>query len=779
MDDLINDFIAETREMLDALGGELVAWEAAPQDRARLDAIFRFVHTVKGNCGFFDLPRLKVLSHAAEDALAAVRSGKREADARLVSAALAIIDRIGELVQALETGESLASDDDEPLIAALSADAGAAEGEAAAGAATAAPRAAVRTIRLPVDLLDRMMNGVSDLVLARNELARRLREVRPGSEAEAAFGRVSATIAEIRDSITRTRMQRIDNLFAPLPRMVRDLCAATGKKVALETDGGDVELDREMIEMIRDPLSHIVRNAIDHGIEEAETRREAGKREAGTLKVLARQSGNQILIEVADDGRGIDGDKLTARAVAAGLLSAAQAASLSPARRTALIFEPGLSTAAEVTAISGRGVGMDVVRANIERIGGLVEVDSRAGEGVRLTLRVPMTLTIIPALTVAAAGQSFAIPRSAIEEIVRLKGGAARIERVGDVGIATIRGRRVPLIHLAEMLGAEARPAGGDDSLILLKTAVGAAYALAVEQVHDHEELVVKPAAPAVIATGLYAGTTLADDGKPVLLLDPAGIGRQGGVLLDRVEAEAAPAEPAARCDETPHLLFRSLAGVARAVPLAAVERIEEVAAARVHLRAGRLHVSLGEDILPLQGCTERPAGERVRMLRLTDGVARIAYAIGEVADIVPVGPMRAAAAGPGEVRGVAMVAGEQVELLDLYWLFGGHAAAPLEGRPVCVIPATDRWMNTILRPIIEGAGYRVCHPGEAGADGAEIAIVGDGDDEPLPAAPSRILRIRSDPHAATKADGGIHRYDRAALLAALARPPRRRGKKG
>jgi two-component system, chemotaxis family, sensor kinase CheA len=781
MDDLIDDFIAETREMLDALGGEIVAWEAEPHDRARLDAIFRFVHTVKGNCGFFDLPRLKVLSHAAEDALAAVRSGRRGADPRLVSAVLAVIDRIGELVQALETGESLASDDDEPLIAALSADsaAEAADCEGAVGAAIPAPRSAVRTIRLPVDLLDRMMNGVSDLVLARNELARRLREVRPGTEAEAAFERVSATIAEIRDSITRTRMQRIDNLFAPLPRMVRDLAAETGKQVILETDGGDVELDREMIEMIRDPLTHIVRNAIDHGVEKAEQRRAAGKRESGTLQVLARQAGNQILIEVADDGRGIDGDALAARAVASGLLGAGQAARLSPSGRTALIFEPGLSTAAEVTPISGRGVGMDVVRANIERIGGLVEVDSRIGEGVRFTLRVPMTLTIIPALTVAAAGQSFAIPRSAIEEIVRLKGAAARIERVGDIAIATIRGRRMPLVDLAAMLGPRGCAEGGECSLILLKTSVGAAYALAVEQVHDHEELVVKPAAPAVMATGLYAGTTLADDGKPVLLLDPAGIARRSGVALDRSEQDPVPAEAADRPEQAPHLLFRTFSGVSRAVPLAAVERIEEVATAAVQLSAGRLHVLLGDEILPLRGCADRPSVERIRVLRLSDGLARLAYAIGEVIDIVPVGAALAPAAVPGEVRGVAMVAGEQVELLDLHWLFAGCAAVPAAERPVCVIPVGDPWMDTILRPIVESAGYRVCHPGDDGADSAEVAILGAESDAPLPATPARVVRLRVDPETEGKSDGSIHRYDRAALLTALARAARPRRKRG
>src|SRR3954467_7719000 len=403
MDELINDFLAETRDMLQALSGEIVAWEADPSDRGRLDEIFRFVHTVKGNCGFFDLPRLERLSHAAEGALAEVRAGTRAPDTRLADAALAVIDRIGELVEALETGEAPASEDDGELIAAISDAPVAAPAEPEAAAEHEA-RKAVRSVRLSVDLLDRMMSGVSDAVLARNELARRLRDAPRDVAVEAAFERVSACIAEIRDGITRTRMQRIDSLFSGLPRMVRDLAADLGKKVRLEVDGGDVELDREMIEMIRDPLTHIVRNAIDHGIEKPEARTAGGKKATGTLSVSARQTGNQILIEVTDDGRGIDGDALVRSAKAAGLLSAEQADRLSPAQKLALVFTPSLSTAEQVTAISGRGVGMDVVRANIERIGGVIDIDSRPKQGVRLRIRVPLTLTIIPALTISAGG---------------------------------------------------------------------------------------------------------------------------------------------------------------------------------------------------------------------------------------------------------------------------------------------------------------------------------------------------------------------------------------
>jgi two-component system chemotaxis sensor kinase CheA len=767
MDELINDFIAETRDMAQALSGAIVAWEAQPGDGERLDEIFRFVHTVKGNCGFFDLPRLELLSHAAEGALAEVRAGTRVADAALVSAVLAVIDRIGELVAGLESGESLASEDDAPLIAALAPGGPAAAAPEAAAAAEPEARKSVRSIRLSVDLLDRMMSGVSDAVLARNELARRLRDAPRDVAVEAAFERLSQCIAEIRDGITRTRMQRIDSLFAGLPRLVRDLSAELGKQVRLEADGGDVELDREMIEMIRDPLTHIVRNSIDHGIEPPEERAAAGKPEAGALKVSARQAGNQILIEVADDGRGIDGDALVRKARAAGLISAEQAENLNAAQRTALVFAPGLSTAGEVTAISGRGVGMDVVRANIERIGGVVDIDSRASQGVKLAIRVPLTLTIIPALTVSVNGQCFAIPRSAIDEILRVGGGAVRIDSVGESEVATVRGRRVPLIALAQLLGVEASLARDAQKLILLKPAGGNVYGLVVDTVHDHEELVVKPAAPAVMQAGLYAGTTLADDGRPILLLDPSGLAKCAGIRfeddpIDReLLAHENKAEAARR--ETTLLLFRTLDGGRRAVPVAVVERIEDVACAAIGFTAGKLRVAIGERILPLVGCAAAPETGKLRILRLTDGEAEIAYGFAEVIDIRSLVLDLQPAPAPGEVAGAFLIDGAPVELLDPHWLFALHAdAAPSAAEaPVCALPEGDPWIDNMLRPLIESLGYRIARPGESGADVA-IAL----EDDEVAEASGRIVRIRASAESA----GGdsIYRYDRAALIGAL-----------
>ncbi|HEY0629604.1 MAG TPA: chemotaxis protein CheW, partial [Sphingomicrobium sp.] len=679
------------------------------------------------------------------------------------------------MIAAIDAGEELPSGDDSALIDAL---APGAEGPVVQAASAVVAdngakggNSAPRTIRLSVELLDRVMSGVSDMVLARNELARRLREAPGDVEVDGAFERLSGIIAEMRDAITRTRMQRIENLFVALPRMVRDLSAELGKQVLVDIDGGDVELDREMIEMIRDPLTHIIRNAVDHGIEAPAERLKAGKREIGLLSVSARQSGNQILIEIADDGKGIDGSKLVDKAIANGVLDREAAQKLSRGEQLALIFEAGLSTAQQVTAISGRGVGMDVVRSNVERIGGLVEVDSVPGKGTRMTLRVPLTLTIIPALTVSIGNQHFAIPRAAIEEIVRANGGSVTLEKIGGAGVATIRGRRVPEVALADVLGLPSDVSDEERTLVVLRPAGGDVYALAVDRIHDHEELVVKPAAPAVMATGLYAGTTLADDGSPILLFDPAGLAQVGGVKLETLErgGRAADAPAAANSNEIPVLLFRGLDGARRALRLGVVDRIEEVDAAEaIRHSAGQLRVQLGEAILPLAGVDQLDGlNGKVRIFRLNDGEHEIGYAFREVIDMMTLEKDVIPAENVGEVGGVTLIGGEPAELIDTYWIFAQHlgsAAARPAAQPVCRLPEGDAWMQNMLRPIVEAAGYLVI--GESDELSADVTIVSHGRE--VPAGESgRVLRLASDPDAADGQDS-VYRYDRAGLLIAL-----------
>ncbi len=771
MDDLLQEFIAETRETLEALSGEIVMWEANPSDRNRLDAIFRFVHTVKGSCGFLDLPRLSRLSHAAEDVLAAVRSGDRVPDTGLVNAVLAIVDRIGEIIEAIDIGAALDDSGEDLLIAALD------KGAEASGPSSSMPiiqRAATRSVRLSVDLLDMMMSGMSDMVLARNELARRLRDETVDPAIEAALDRLSHTVAEMRDTVTRTRMQKIEALFSALPRMVRDTAAELGKSVTLHVEGSDVELDREMIEMMRDPLVHIIRNAVDHGLEAPAERVAAHKRENGRLTVAARQSGNQIIIEVIDDGRGIDVERLITKMAASGQRTEAELRALSPRAQLDLVFEPGLSSKSEVTAISGRGVGMDVVRANIEQIGGRVELTNYPGKGLHIAIHVPLTLSIISTIVVGAAGQRFAVSRQSIEEIVTVRGDAVRVDMLGDTPVATVRDRRLPLVPLCGILGLRDTPE--DIKLMAIVSVAGGSFALAVEEVLDTEELVIKPAPPAVIATGLYAGQTLPDSGRPMLLLDCAGIAANAGLHFERAvakdveDATGDDNDVAAQCA----LLFLDLDGKRRAVPLDIIDRVELAEAQAVRMSAGQLRLSIDGAILPLAGveCAAEHIAERsdIAVLRLADGQTEIGYAIAEALDIVAINDAMVPSRIAGPIAGVVSIDGEQVEMLDIHWLFAAHAdpGSHTKAQPVCLLSGDEApWMEKFLRPVLEGAGYKVVTsiaPGERAA----VALAMESDVEVAHGA-APVVRLRADPQGLPGRTDSIYRYDRDALLTALA----------
>lgn len=756
MDDLLQEFIAETRETLEAIAGEIVAWEAEPADSARLDAIFRFVHTVKGSCGFLDLPRLARLSHAAEDVLAAVRDGKRTPDTALVNAVLGIVDRIAAIVEAIDAGASLDDADEDLLIAALAPDA------QPRAQIQVAPqnRAASRSVRLNVDLLDHMMSGMSEMVLARNELARRLRDSDVDPQVEAALERLSLTVADMRDTVTRTRMQKVDALFSALPRMVRDTSAELAKSIDLVIEGADVELDREMIELMRDPLGHIIRNAIDHGIETPTERRAAGKPLTGRLIVSARQSGNQILIEIADDGKGIDVARIVAKAAEKRLYGVAELAAMSEAAKLDLIFAPGLSSRDTVTAISGRGVGMDVVRANIEQIGGRIVLTNDPGRGLRIVIHVPLTLSILSTIIVGVGAQRFALPRQAIEEIVMVRGNQVRIETIGDAATVTVRGKRMPLVSLGELLDLN-----GDSppTLVIVSTREGD-YALGVDTVLDTEELVVKPASPAVMATGVYAGKTLPDNGLPMLLLDAAGIAAVAGLRFTPVIAAAAVVEEVV--PGVPALLFDDLDGQRRAIALAVIDRVEPVPTEAIRWSGGALRLSIGETIIPLHAVAELGARTEVAVLRLTDGESEMAYAIAEAIEIVALPTDMAPARGTGPIAGVVMIAGEQIELVDPHALFAGQPVT-LGSLPVCLLQVDGSgWMETFLKPALEASGYR-CVTALAAGETAAVALAME--DSPVRETLAPVVTLRRTPTAERDDDPSIYRYDRPALIAALA----------
>lgn len=709
MDDLLQEFIAETRETLGALSGEIVAWEADPSDRARLDAIFRFVHTVKGSCGFLDLPRLARLSHAAEDVLQSVRSGQRTPDAALVNAVLAIVDRIGEIVEAIDAGAGLDDSGEDLLLAALDPEAIAAAPVQLVAVASAVPRAPARSIRLSVDLLDRMMNGVSEMVLARNELARRLRDSGDAT-LETAIDRLSLTVAELRDTVTRTRMQAIDSLFSALPRLVRDTAATLGKKVSLAIDGADVELDREMIELLRDPLIHIVRNAIDHGIEDPDARRRAGKPDAGRLAIVARQSGNRIIVEIADDGQGIDTARLLGKRIAQEPARAAELSALSERARLDLVFEPGLSTRDDVTATSGRGVGMDVVRTNVEQIGGSIRLDNVPGRGLTTTIEVPLTLAILSAVIIESGGASYAVPRQSVEEIIATSSAAVRIDAVGDALLATVRGRRLPVVRLGAVLGT----GEATGAMLMIVNLPGGSFALGVDAVDDTQELVVKPVAPAVMAAGLYAGQMLPDTGLPLLLLDCAGVAAAAGVSFERViAAEPVVEEPVA--EGVSALLFEALDGQRRVIALTAVERIEAVKPGSTRFAGGRWWVTGADGVLPLLVDADALLTDaELAMLMLAGAGEAIGYVVRRVIDIVTIHDDPLPADDPA-ISGIVVVDGEPLEMVEPARL--GGRGAPTAGQPICLVQGLDTaWTEIMLRPMIEAAGYRVARtlaPGE------------------------------------------------------------------
>jgi two-component system chemotaxis sensor kinase CheA len=821
MDDLLADFIAETREMLEASSGELVAWEADPTDRARLDAIFRFVHTVKGNCGFFDFPRLASLSHAAEDALADCRAGRRDPDSRLVTAVLAIIDRIVLMIDTIEAGEPLDSlgpeSADDILIDALdvsretgpdtgveTGSGGGLEGvcegsapplhapaadllnsadESAAPARRSDPNSAgaassstgQRTIRLPVELLDRVMSGVSDMVLARNDLAHRLRQAGNQPTIDGPFERLTTILSDVRDAITRMRMQRIETLFSALPRLVRDVSAECGKQVMIDLDGGDVELDREMIETIRDPLTHIIRNAIDHGIETPSARLAKGKREIGLLSIAARQSGNTISIVISDDGRGLDEERIAAKAVATGLITEAERAAMPRDKLLNLIFEPGFSTAETVSNVSGRGVGLDVVRQNLEKVGGSIAVRSHPGEATLFRLQIPLTLSIIAGLTVEVAGHRFAIPQSYVEEIVQASAAALDFTRMGETALVTFRGNRVPCLMLGEVLGLdEADLVPAEPTLVMLRLASGDLFALAVEGIHNHGDIVVKPLAPAVMRSGLYAGSTLLDDGQPVLLLDIANIAARHQLLAEaRTRVFVPQAETLAGHENATAraMLFTDFTGRRAAVRLELVQRIETAPVAAIDRTAARARVVIDGVILPLIGLPDAPlTSPRVRLLRLCDGACELLYAVREVEDAVELTEALTPVPEDPLAEAMTLIGGAPVTLIDAHALFALHGEPPQAAeRPRCILPEGE-WARAILAPLITAAGYDIVPTGEhdpkaIGIVFEDVYEVAEALGRPLP---ERVIRLRDQPEAPA-GSATIYRYDRDALMAALA----------
>jgi two-component system chemotaxis sensor kinase CheA len=697
---------------------------------------------------------------------------------------LAVIDRVAILTEALETGASV-YDDDDILTDALRTflrdkPADMVTGQLDVSGYTLAHEDTIlpgktRTVRVSLSLLDNLMSGVSDMVLARNEVSRQLRKVSSNADLDVSFARLSSTVAELRDAVGMMRMQHIDKLFSALPRLVRDIAIELGKDIELRIDGSEVEVDREMVEALRDPLTHILRNAADHGIESTAERRAAGKDPVGHIHVSARQSGNQIIIEIADDGRGINVDKLGIRAIAANVTTVGEWQTMSPRARLNTIFTPGLSTADSVTSISGRGVGMDVVRNNLQAIGGTIELENYEGHGLKITLRLPLTLSIIAGLSVRAGSQIFGIARSSVVEMVSTSNPNVKFEELGGRKIVSIRNIRYPFKSLEDILGIAqgADMPGESRTLIVMRPAVGANFVLEVAAVIDNEELVVKPGAPLVMGSGLFAGTSLPDNGRPMLLLDASGLGNAMGLsATNRDDRDADSGADADTKNNGPSaLLFIATDGRKQAIRLSAIERMEDIEISQIQHVGGRTRVSADGGLYDLWEYESAPDDGLVKVLRLSDGDSTCYLAVSDVLDIFSISGDIMPSAQPEQHEGVVYAFGEPVELRNMFAFFETYDRSRRNhgSEALCFIDCAEdsQWERTILAPLLTASGYAVSFD-EHDQPRAAIILQRDVAKARERATDPRTLHLRDSNHSPAETVTSIYRYDGVGLISAI-----------
>jgi len=723
--EILTEFIIETNENLVRLNQDLVAIESRPKDTDLLASIFRTFHTIKGTTGFLGFSKLESLTHIAENVLSQVRNGERELTPELVSLILETADVVTAELAAIEaTGqESGASTEDlrrrlrqfadqvpdrtadpagdltaEPSMnieatfdSTMEPDAVADEpsqaqaavsGPAAeAGMATKGPSLADSTIRVDVAMLDKLMNLVGELVLSRNQILQYA--VR---HADAALGATSQHLnlitTELQEGVMKTRMQPIGTVWNKLPRVVRDMANATHKQIKLEMDGAETELDRTIIEAIKDPLTHLLRNACDHGLETPAIRTADGKPSQGKLAMRAFHEGGHVNIEIADDGAGIDPKKVKNKAVSKGLIRADQAERMDDRDAIQLIFLPGFSTAEKVTNISGRGVGMDVVKTNVERIGGAVEVVSEKGRGTTVRIKIPLTLAIIPGLVVMSSGQRYVIPQVSLQELIRLEGDGIRkaIEKTGGSPVLRRRGHLLPLVYMNETLGLA--PTDVRETLQVINIVVLQAedrqFGLVVDSVLDTQEIVVKPLGQQLKKVDCFAGATIMGDGGVALILDVARVGRKAGVVLEREGGDAQQDQQRHSTDNTQtYLLFRA-AGLRRAaLPLAEVSRLEEFPRSSIEFTAGRPVIQYRGEILPLislgrvLGAGHKDTAfqrDPVQAVVFRAGDRSVGLVVDEIIDIAAdaIGEPPASAAGKGGVLRSTRIDKKVTDLIDL-----------------------------------------------------------------------------------------------------------------
>ncbi|PSH04562.1 MAG: histidine kinase [Acidobacteria bacterium] len=707
MDEIVKEYLIESNEALDCMDRELVALEKEPSSRELLATIFRAIHTVKGTSGSLGYSKIESVAHVGENLLSRMRDGDLILTAEITSALLAMTDVLRRMLASIEeteeegefetgsvtdalhrilqnstgmnnpsaagsdkTGEILVERGavSESLITSvvkmqeqgdarkigdiLVEEAGVsplAIADALSVQAERRQQVTTSAIRVDVNLLDKVMNLVGELVLARNQVLQFTTNTEDSSFLRTAQ-RLNLITTELQEGVMKTRMQPIENIWKSFPRVVRDISLAGGKLAELEMEGAETELDKTIIEAIKDPLTHIVRNSVDHGIELPSVRQQAGKPPCGTVKLRAFHEGGQVNIVISDDGAGVDCARVRAKALEKQLVTPQQLTAMSDLQVMNLLFLPGFSTAAKVTNISGRGVGMDVVKTNIEKIGGTVAIDSVQGKGTTIKIRIPLTLAIIPALLVMSGGERFAIPQVSLVELVRLEGEAAisKIEMIHGAPVHRLRGKLLPLLSLNRQLNLPATVAGADDvpvvNIVVLQ-ADGRQFGLIVDDINDTEEIVVKPLGKQLKGIHCFAGATILGDGRVALILDVPGLAQraklgsetQAQEVLD--ERKKATAESA---DAQSWLLFRVGNKGRLAIPLSTVSRLEEFDLAAIEVSDQRSVIQYRNAIMPLifisdmlhlQGAREDES--RFPVIVYSEGGKDIGLAVDEILDIV------------------------------------------------------------------------------------------------------------------------------------------------
>ncbi|MGD9536968.1 MAG: chemotaxis protein CheW [Alphaproteobacteria bacterium] len=607
----------------------------------------------------------------------------------------------------------------------------------AAGAAGGESSIANQSIRVSVQLLENLMTTVSELVLTRNQLLQMIRSVDEDSEFKVPLQRLSHITTDLQEGVMKTRMQPIGNAWAKLPRIVRSLAHDLGKKIDLEMVGAETELDRQVLELIKDPLTHMVRNSGDHGLETPAERKAAGKPETGKVRLNAYHEGGHIIIQVSDDGRGIDIARVRAKAVENGLASEAELDGMAEKQILQFIFRAGFSTAKNVTSVSGRGVGMDVVRTNIEKIGGTIELSTAFGKGSVFTIKIPLTLAIVSALIVEVAGERFAIPQIAVVELVRTTSDSEhnKIEVINGTPVLRLRNRLLPLVSLAQSLGlggaageAAVQGAALGEAFIVVTQVGTYSFGIIVDRVFDTEEIVVKPVSPILRNISMFSGNTILGDGSVIMILDPNGIAANSGqrhASEDFRESEAARSRVPTSQERTALLLFRAASDTPKAVPLSLVARLEEIEVGSIERSDGRPVVQYRGQLMPLVSVDpsqEIRAEGRQPVLVFADRARSMGLIVDEIIDIVEEHLDFEVASQHTGLLGSAVVNGKATDVIDVAcylqqassdWFQQAPPSGRDAGRRLLLVDDSPFFRN-MLTPVLTAAGYQVTAAADA-----------------------------------------------------------------